>query len=94
MPLVSGYSLWGRCYSTSLSSLVVHLMQAGLLISHLQVMNLVESVGTNYYMLAIQIAGIGTLMTGINFDYNDSENESTWHDIDENANVYMVCFNH
>ena len=25
------------------------------------------SVGTNYYMLAIQIAGIGTLMTGINF---------------------------
>ncbi|MFF2445464.1 cytochrome aa3 quinol oxidase subunit I [Neobacillus sp. NPDC058068] len=26
-----------------------------------------ESVGTNYYMIAIQIAGIGTLMTGINF---------------------------
>ncbi|WP_188454254.1 cytochrome aa3 quinol oxidase subunit I [Virgibacillus oceani] len=26
-----------------------------------------ESVGTNYYMLAIQISGIGTLMTGINF---------------------------
>lgn len=26
-----------------------------------------ESVGTNYYMLSIQIAGIGTLMTGINF---------------------------
>jgi cytochrome aa3-600 menaquinol oxidase subunit I len=25
------------------------------------------SVGTNYYMIAIQIAGIGTLMTGINF---------------------------
>lgn len=25
-----------------------------------------ESVGTNYYMLAIQIAGLGTLMTGIN----------------------------
>ena len=29
-------------------------------------------VGTNYYMIAIQIAGIGTLMTGINFidDYS------------------------
>lgn len=26
-----------------------------------------ESVGSNYYMIAIQIAGIGTLMTGINF---------------------------
>ncbi|MFK2825341.1 cytochrome aa3 quinol oxidase subunit I [Bacillus sp. B190/17] len=26
-----------------------------------------QSVGTNYYMIAIQIAGIGTLMTGINF---------------------------
>ncbi|WP_260286523.1 cytochrome aa3 quinol oxidase subunit I [Peribacillus aracenensis] len=26
-----------------------------------------ESVGSNYYALAIQIAGIGTLMTGINF---------------------------
>jgi cytochrome aa3-600 menaquinol oxidase subunit I len=26
-----------------------------------------ESVGNNYYMIAIQIAGIGTLMTGINF---------------------------
>ncbi|APH03305.1 cytochrome aa3 quinol oxidase subunit I [Bacillus weihaiensis] len=26
-----------------------------------------KSVGTNYYMIAIQIAGIGTLMTGINF---------------------------
>ncbi|CAH0345302.1 cytochrome aa3 quinol oxidase subunit I [Bacillus sp. CECT 9360] len=26
-----------------------------------------ESVGTNYYMIAVQIAGIGTLMTGINF---------------------------
>ncbi|WP_026695080.1 cytochrome aa3 quinol oxidase subunit I [Peribacillus kribbensis] len=26
-----------------------------------------ESVGTNYYMIAIQIAGIGTLMTGVNF---------------------------
>ncbi|WP_409304296.1 cytochrome aa3 quinol oxidase subunit I [Peribacillus sp. SCS-155] len=26
-----------------------------------------ETVGTNYYMIAIQIAGIGTLMTGINF---------------------------
>ncbi|PLT32923.1 cytochrome aa3 quinol oxidase subunit I [Bacillus sp. V5-8f] len=26
-----------------------------------------ESVGTNYYMIALQIAGIGTLMTGINF---------------------------
>ncbi|PLR95087.1 cytochrome aa3 quinol oxidase subunit I [Bacillus sp. T33-2] len=26
-----------------------------------------HSVGTNYYMIAIQIAGIGTLMTGINF---------------------------
>ena len=26
-----------------------------------------QSVGTNYYMLAIQIAGIGTLMSGINF---------------------------
>ncbi|MCF6136536.1 cytochrome aa3 quinol oxidase subunit I [Pseudalkalibacillus berkeleyi] len=26
-----------------------------------------DSVGTNYYMIAIQIAGIGTLMTGINF---------------------------
>ncbi|MBS4188928.1 cytochrome aa3 quinol oxidase subunit I [Bacillus sp. FJAT-49705] len=26
-----------------------------------------ESVGTNYYMLALQIAGLGTLMTGINF---------------------------
>ena len=26
-----------------------------------------SSVGTNYYMIAIQIAGIGTLMTGINF---------------------------
>ena len=26
-----------------------------------------QSVGTNYYMLSIQIAGIGTLMTGINF---------------------------
>lgn len=26
-----------------------------------------ESVGTNYYLIAIQIAGIGTLMTGINF---------------------------
>ncbi len=25
------------------------------------------SVGTNYYMIAIQIAGLGTLMTGINF---------------------------
>ena len=25
------------------------------------------SVGTNYYMVAIQIAGVGTLMTGINF---------------------------
>ena len=25
------------------------------------------SVGTNYYMLAIQISGIGSLMTGINF---------------------------
>ena len=32
-------------------------------------------------------------MTGINFDNDDSENESTWHDINENANVYMVCFN-
>ena len=29
------------------------------------------SVGTNYYMLAIQISGIGTLMTGINYDYNN-----------------------
>ena len=26
-----------------------------------------ESVGTNYYMIALQIAGLGTLMTGINF---------------------------
>lgn len=26
-----------------------------------------ESVGSNYYMIAIQIAGLGTLMTGINF---------------------------
>ena len=26
-----------------------------------------QHVGTNYYMIAIQIAGIGTLMTGINF---------------------------
>ncbi|MFS0590279.1 cytochrome aa3 quinol oxidase subunit I [Cytobacillus horneckiae] len=26
-----------------------------------------QSVGTNYYMIAIQIAGLGTLMTGINF---------------------------
>lgn len=26
-----------------------------------------SSVGTNYYMIAIQIAGIGTLLTGINF---------------------------
>ncbi|SET95886.1 cytochrome aa3-600 menaquinol oxidase subunit 1 [Salinibacillus kushneri] len=26
-----------------------------------------KSVGTNYYMIAIQIAGLGTLMTGINF---------------------------
>ncbi|WHY84093.1 cytochrome aa3 quinol oxidase subunit I [Neobacillus novalis] len=26
-----------------------------------------ESVGSNYYMIAIQIAGIGSLMTGINF---------------------------
>ncbi|KAB2329845.1 cytochrome aa3 quinol oxidase subunit I [Bacillus mesophilum] len=26
-----------------------------------------ESVGTNYYMIALQIAGIGTLATGINF---------------------------
>lgn len=26
-----------------------------------------QSVGTNYYLIAIQIAGIGTLMTGINF---------------------------
>ncbi len=26
-----------------------------------------HSVGTNYYMIAIQIAGIGTMMTGINF---------------------------
>jgi len=26
-----------------------------------------KSVGTNYYMIAIQIAGIGTLLTGINF---------------------------
>ena len=26
-----------------------------------------QSVGTNYYMLAIQIAGIGTLISGINF---------------------------
>ncbi|MEW9667833.1 cytochrome aa3 quinol oxidase subunit I [Ammoniphilus sp. 3BR4] len=26
-----------------------------------------QSVGTNYYMISIQIAGIGTLMTGINF---------------------------
>lgn len=26
-----------------------------------------ESVGTNYYMIALQIAGFGTLMTGINF---------------------------
>ncbi|KAB7707146.1 cytochrome aa3 quinol oxidase subunit I [Bacillus aerolatus] len=26
-----------------------------------------ESVGSNYYMIAIQIAGIGTLMTGVNF---------------------------
>ena len=30
-----------------------------------------ESVGTNYYMIAIQISGIGTLMTGINFHYNN-----------------------
>ena len=29
------------------------------------------SVGTNYYMLALQISGLGTLMTGINYDYND-----------------------
>ncbi|MFT4415916.1 cytochrome aa3 quinol oxidase subunit I [Fredinandcohnia humi] len=26
-----------------------------------------QSVGTNYYMIALQISGIGTLMTGINF---------------------------
>ncbi|AST92940.1 MULTISPECIES: cytochrome aa3 quinol oxidase subunit I [Sutcliffiella] len=26
-----------------------------------------KSVGTNYYMIALQIAGLGTLMTGINF---------------------------
>lgn len=26
-----------------------------------------ESVGTNYYMLALQISGLGTLITGINF---------------------------
>ncbi|QED47271.1 cytochrome aa3 quinol oxidase subunit I [Cytobacillus dafuensis] len=26
-----------------------------------------ESVGTNYYMIALQISGLGTLMTGINF---------------------------
>lgn len=26
-----------------------------------------ESVGTNYYMIALQIAGFGTMMTGINF---------------------------
>uniref|UniRef100_UPI001C305BDF cbb3-type cytochrome c oxidase subunit I n=1 Tax=Bacillus sp. GbtcB15 TaxID=2824760 RepID=UPI001C305BDF len=26
-----------------------------------------KSVGTNYYMISIQIAGIGTLLTGINF---------------------------
>ena len=41
-------------------------MQAGLLISRLQVHEFSESVGTNYYMLALQIAGLGTLMTGIN----------------------------
>ncbi|WP_102029244.1 cytochrome aa3 quinol oxidase subunit I [Salirhabdus sp. Marseille-P4669] len=29
--------------------------------------DLSTSVGTNYYMIAIQIAGLGTLMTGINF---------------------------
>jgi cytochrome aa3-600 menaquinol oxidase subunit 1 len=45
-------------------------------------------IGNNYYAIALQIAGIGTLMTGINFIENKG------HDINENADVHMDIINH
>lgn len=52
-----------------------------------------QSVGTNYYMLAIQIAGIGTLISGINFTTTILKMRVP-NEIDENANVHLDCFNH
>ena len=67
MQLVSGYSLWERCYLISLS-LVGGSPDAGWTSYFPLAGNeFSASVGTNYYMLALQISGIGTLMTGINF---------------------------
>lgn len=48
------------------------------------------SVGTNYYMLSLQIAGLGTLMTGINFITTIMKMRARY-DIVQNANVHLVC---
>lgn len=49
--------------------------------------------GINFYLLGVQIAGIGTLMTGINFSSRFYECVQRY-DINENADVYLVFINY
>ncbi len=53
-----------------------------------------SGVGNNYYAIALQISGLGTLMTGINFLVTILKNAYTWYDFNENANVYLVNLNY
>ena len=51
-------------------------------------------VGNNFYAIALQIAGLGTLMTGINFLVTILKMRAPGMTINENANVYLVNLNH
>ena len=69
-------------------------MQVGQATSRLQEKSKSRSRDRTITLLGLQIAGIGTLMTGINFYCYNFKNESTRHDTYENANVYMVIINY
>ena len=69
-PTLNSVSLWltaaGRCWSTSLWSSAASRAPAGCL-SPLSELAYSPDVGVDYYCWAIEISGIGTLITGINF---------------------------
>ena len=46
-------------------------------------------VGVDYYLWALQISGVGTLLTGINFVTTDPEDARAGHDLPAHADVLL-----
>lgn len=46
-------------------------------------------VGVDYYLWALQISGIGTLISGINFFCDNHKNALSWNDLNADAGIYL-----